>query len=54
MELRPYQKAAKNAILPFRENGAKRTFLVLPTGCGKAIVFAKIAEERVKRTERLQ
>lgn len=53
MELRPYQKAAKNAVLSEWENGTKRTLLVLPTGCGKTIVFAKIAEERVCRTDRV-
>ena len=53
MELRPYQTAAKNAVLSAWENGIKRTLLVLPTGCGKTIVFAKIAEERVRRADRV-
>lgn len=52
IELRPYQKEAKEAI--FQEWGkVKRTLLVLPTGCGKTIVFAKIAEECVRRGNRV-
>lgn len=52
MKLRPYQKEAKEAI--FQEWGkVKRTLLVLPTGCGKTIVFAKIAEECVRRGNRV-
>lgn len=49
MELRPYQQQAKDAIFSEWENGIKKTLLVLPTGCGKTIVFAKVAEECVKR-----
>ena len=48
MELRPYQQQAKDAIFSEWENGIKKTLLVLPTGCGKTIVFAKVAEECVK------
>ena len=43
MELRPYQKEAKTAVLSQWEQGNSKTLLVLPTGCGKTIVFAKIA-----------
>lgn len=53
MELRPYQKAAKEAVLEHWDNGTKRTLLVLPTGCGKTVVFAKIAEERVRQGDRV-
>lgn len=52
MELRPYQEEAKNAVLSEWEKGNKRTLLVLPTGCGKTVVFAKLIEERVRRGER--
>ncbi len=31
------------------ENGCNKTLLVLPTGCGKTIVFAKITEECVRK-----
>ena len=33
--------------------GRRRTLLVLPTGCGKTIVFAKIAEDCVRRGNRV-
>lgn len=53
MELRPYQKEAKTAVLSQWEQGNSKTLLVLPTGCGKTIVFAKIAEDRVRNGERV-
>ena len=42
MELRPYQQEAENSIFNEWERGVKKTLLVLPTGCGKTIVFAKV------------
>ena len=53
MELRPYQQQAKDAIFSEWGNGIKKTLLVLPTGCGKTIVFAKVAEECVKGGSRV-
>ena len=53
MELRPYQKEAKQAIFEQWDKGVKKTLLVLPTGCGKTIVFAKTAEELVRQGERV-
>lgn len=53
MELRPYQEEAKQAILDTWDAGTKRTLLVLPTGCGKTIVFAKVTEERVRCGDRV-
>lgn len=53
MELRAYQQQAKDAIFSEWENGIKKTLLVLPTGCGKTIVFAKVAEECVKGGSRV-
>lgn len=53
MELRPYQQQAKDAIFYEWGNGIKKTLLVLPTGCGKTIVFAKVAEECVKGGSRV-
>lgn len=45
MELRPYQIAAIQAIYEeWKER--QRTLLVLPTGCGKTIVFADVAKKR--------
>lgn len=45
MELRPYQVEARKAIFHEWEDKDK-TLLVLPTGCGKTIVFADVAKER--------
>ena len=53
MELRPYQKEAKKAVFEQWENGIRKTLLVLPTGCGKTIVFAKITEECVSHGDRV-
>lgn len=53
MELRPYQKEAKEAVLSQWNDGIRRTLLVLPTGCGKTIVFAKITEECVRNGKRV-
>lgn len=53
MELRPYQQEAKEAVFAEWSSGRRKTLLVLPTGCGKTIVFAKIAEECVRNGERV-
>ncbi len=53
MELRPYQKEAKEAVLAQWNDGIQRTLLVLPTGCGKTVVFAKITEECVRNGKRV-
>ena len=53
MELRPYQREAKEAIFEQWENGARKTLLVLPTGCGKTIVFAKVTEDCVRHGDRV-
>lgn len=53
MQLRPYQKEAKEAIMQQWDKGIKNTLLVLPTGCGKTIVFTKLTEELVERGERV-
>lgn len=53
MQLRPYQNEAKNAVFSEWESGNLKTLLVLPTGCGKTIVFAKITEECVRRGDRV-
>lgn len=52
MELRPYQQEAKDSIFEQWES-VDKTLLVLPTGCGKTIVFAKVAEECVRRGKRV-
>ena len=53
MELRPYQQEARESIQREWENGNKKTLLVLPTGCGKTIVFSKVIEDRVRKGERV-
>lgn len=53
MELRPYQQQAKDAIFREWNQGHNKTLLVLPTGCGKTIVFAKVAEECVRHGDRV-
>ena len=53
MELRPYQNEAKSAVFREWENGCNKKLLVLPTGCGKTIVFAKITEECVRKGQRV-
>ncbi len=47
MELRPYQSEAIAAIQEQWGSGVSRTLLVLPTGCGKTIVFCKLTEALV-------
>ena len=53
MELRPYQAQAKRAVFEEWDQGVRRTLLVLPTGCGKTIVFAKVTEDCVRRGDRV-
>lgn len=53
ISLRPYQQAAEQAVLHEWDSGHTKTLLVLPTGTGKTIVFAKIAEDRVRVGERV-
>lgn len=53
MDLRPYQQEAKDAIFKNWQEGKKKTLLVLPTGCGKTIVFAKVTEDCVRQGKRV-
>ena len=53
MELRPYQAEAKASVFEQWDKGAFKTLLVLPTGCGKTIVFAKVAEDCVRQGYRV-
>ena len=48
-ELRPYQKEAVEAIYSHWSEW-QRELLVLPTGCGKTVVFNTVANERPGRT----
>lgn len=53
MELRPYQQEAKDAIFGQWTSGILKTLLVLPTGTGKTIVFAKVTEDCVRKGDRV-
>jgi len=53
MKLRDYQQEARQSIQDEWDSGKKKTLLVLPTGCGKTIVFSKVIEDRVKKGERV-
>lgn len=53
MQLRPYQKEAEDAIFEQWRNGVRKTLLVLPTGCGKTIVFADVAKTCVQNGDRV-
>ena len=53
MDLRPYQEEARKSIEGEWEKGVRRTLLVLPTGTGKTIVFAKVTEDAVRRGSRV-
>ena len=53
MELRKYQQEAREAVENQWASGVSRTLLVLPTGCGKTIVFAKITEDCVRQGKRV-
>ena len=52
MELRPYQQEAREAVFS-QWDQVDKTLLVLPTGCGKTIVFAKVTEDCVRGGSRV-
>ncbi len=52
-QLRPYQAEAKQAILSAWDDGYQKTLLVLPTGCGKTVVFSSVAENQVDKGHRV-
>ena len=53
MKLRPYQEQAFDGVFREWDGGHKKTLVVMPTGTGKTIVFAKIVEECVRRGHRV-
>lgn len=53
MELRPYQREAVDAIEREWGLGRRATLLVLPTGCGKTVVFNEVARREVERGGRV-
>lgn len=52
-QLRPYQAEAKDAILQAWDEGQRKTLLVLPTGCGKTIVFSAVAQSQIDKGHRI-
>lgn len=53
MTLRPYQQEAREKIHEEWDTGRRKTLLVLPTGCGKTLVFSKVAEDQVRAGDRV-
>ncbi|MCQ2440246.1 MAG: DEAD/DEAH box helicase family protein, partial [Oscillospiraceae bacterium] len=53
MGLRPYQTEAVGAVEGEWTKGIAKTLLVLPTGCGKTVVFANIAADRVRAGDKV-
>ncbi len=53
IQLRDYQEEARESIFAEWGKGIRRTLLVLPTGCGKTIVFAKVTEDCVRQGDRV-
>jgi len=52
MELRPYQNEAVDSVLRAWDEGHRKTLLVLPTGCGKTVVFSKVVQKQVEKGHR--
>ena len=53
IQLRPYQQEAHDAIMDKWQAGANKLLLVLPTGCGKTIVFSTVTRDRVMQGSRV-
>lgn len=53
VKLRPYQTEAIAAIDRELGTANRSTLLVLPTGCGKTVVFAELARQYVARQQRV-
>ncbi len=49
LTLRPYQKAAVEAVILAHQRGIHRSLIALPTGTGKTIVFAQLIGRRLGR-----
>jgi superfamily II DNA or RNA helicase len=49
VELRPYQRAAVEAVERAAAEGRRRALVVLPTGTGKTAVFAEVIRRRGRR-----
>ena len=53
MDLRPYQQAAVEAVERTFTRGFRSCLVQMPTGTGKTILFASLAERAVMRGERV-
>ena len=53
LELRKYQSEAVDSIINQWKMGYQKTLLVLPTGTGKTVVFAKVVEIKVGEGKRV-
>lgn len=51
--MRPYQQAGREKIHAEWDAGRRSTLLVLPTGTGKTIVMAAVAEDQVLAQQRV-
>ncbi len=49
MELRPYQRAALDALYGYWAEGGGNGLIVLPTGAGKSLVIAKLVQELLEQ-----
>lgn len=52
LEIRKYQAEARDAVVSQWDSGHRKTLLVLPTGCGKTIVFTDILKTCLKESEK--
>lgn len=52
LEIRKYQTEARDAVISQWDSGQRKTLLVLPTGCGKTIVFTDILKTCLKENEK--
>jgi len=51
MKLRNYQQAAVDAVIESWKK-SRSCLIVLPTGCGKTVVFGEVIRRRLKGEER--
>lgn len=49
LRLRPYQEEAVSSVMSEWEAGHKKTLASMPTGTGKTVVFAEVAEKEAER-----
>lgn len=52
-QLRPYQAETKQSIIATWDEGDRKTLLVLPTVCGKTVVFSSVTENQMDKVQRV-